>query len=84
MIEKQVFFLDIIGRSEAFSEHRFQAGSAFLTTETSIETTPKWHGFLMIKLAAFQASGWARMKLRLAGTVNRLNVDTSNISFFFD
>jgi hypothetical protein len=24
MIEKQVFFLDIIGRSEAFSEHRFQ------------------------------------------------------------
>jgi len=25
----------------------------------SYETTPKWHGFLMIKLAAFQASGWA-------------------------
>jgi hypothetical protein len=24
MIEKQVFFLDIIGRGEAFSEHRFQ------------------------------------------------------------
>jgi len=33
----------------------------------------KWHGFLMIKLAAFQAGGGARMKLRLAGTVNRLN-----------
>jgi hypothetical protein len=29
----------------------------------------------MIKLAAFQASGAARMKLRLAGTVNRLNVE---------
>jgi hypothetical protein len=25
----------------------------------SYETTPKWHGFLMIKLAAFQAGGWA-------------------------
>jgi hypothetical protein len=25
------------------------------------ETTPKWHGFLMIKLAAFQASGNACM-----------------------
>ena len=24
MIEKQVFFLDIIGRGEAFSKHRFQ------------------------------------------------------------
>jgi hypothetical protein len=27
------------------------------------ETTPKWHGFLMIKLVAFQASGSARIKL---------------------
>jgi hypothetical protein len=27
MIEKQVFFLDIIGRSEAFSEHRFQVST---------------------------------------------------------
>jgi hypothetical protein len=25
----------------------------------SYENTPKWHGFSMIKLAAFQASGWA-------------------------
>jgi hypothetical protein len=25
----------------------------------SYETTPKWHDFLMIKLAVFQASGWA-------------------------
>jgi hypothetical protein len=33
----------------------------------------------MIKLAAFHASGDARMKLRLAGTAR-----TSNISFFFD
>jgi hypothetical protein len=35
----------------------------------------------MIKLAAFQASGGARMRLRLAGTVNRLNIEhrTSNI-----
>jgi hypothetical protein len=29
------------------------------------ETTPKWYGLLMIKLTAFQASGWARMKLQL-------------------
>jgi len=27
MIEKQVFFLDIIGRGEAFSKHRFQVSS---------------------------------------------------------
>jgi hypothetical protein len=35
----------------------------------------------MIRLAAFQARGGAYMKLRLAGTVNRLNVEhrTSNI-----
>jgi hypothetical protein len=34
-----------------------------------------------IKLAVFQASGGARMRLRLAGTVNGLNVEhrTSNI-----
>jgi len=25
------------------------------------ETTPKWHCFLLIKLAAFQASGWAEI-----------------------
>jgi hypothetical protein len=45
------------------------------------ETTPKWHGFSMIKLVAFQASGGARVKHRLAGTVNRLNVEhrTSNV-----
>ena len=55
--------------------------SAFLFPETSYETTPKWHGFLMVRLAAFLASGGARMKLRLAGTVKRLNVEhrTSNI-----
>jgi hypothetical protein len=29
------------------------------------ETTPKWHGFLMIKLVAFQASGYAYMRLRV-------------------
>jgi hypothetical protein len=35
---------------------------------------------ISIKLAAFQASGSAYMKLRLAGTENRLNVEhrTSN------
>jgi hypothetical protein len=45
------------------------------------ETPPKWHGFLRIKLAAFQASDAAYMKLRLAGTANRLNVEhrTPNI-----
>jgi len=41
MIEKQVFFLDITGRGEAFSKHRFQvsgvrfqAGSRFFTNDT--------------------------------------------------
>jgi len=29
MIEKQVFFLDIIGRGEAFSKHRFQVHPIF-------------------------------------------------------
>jgi len=28
----------------------------------SYETTPKWHCFLLIKLAAFQASGWAETR----------------------
>jgi hypothetical protein len=37
--------------------------------------------YFLIKLAAFQAGDGAYMKLRLAGTVNRLNVEhrTSNI-----
>jgi hypothetical protein len=35
----------------------------------SYETTPKWHGFLMIKLAAFQASGWAHMKLHESNVI---------------
>jgi hypothetical protein len=52
-----------------------------LTPEHSYETTPKWHGLLMIKLATYQANGGTRMKLHLAGTANRLNVEhrTSNI-----
>jgi hypothetical protein len=33
--------------------------------------------FFLIKLAAVQASGAARMKLRLPGTVKRLNVERS-------
>jgi hypothetical protein len=39
--------------------------------------------FFLIKLAAFQASGGAYMKLRLAGTVNRLNIErpTSNVEY---
>jgi hypothetical protein len=39
------------------------------------------YSFFLIKLAAVQASGAAYVKLRLAGTVNRLNVEhrTSNI-----
>jgi hypothetical protein len=41
---------------------RFQAGSRVFTADTSYETTPKWQGFLMIKLAAFQASGWAEQR----------------------
>jgi hypothetical protein len=52
-----------------------------LLPETLYETTPKWHGFLRIKRAAFQARGGAHMRLRLAGTAKRLNVEhrTSNI-----
>ena len=49
MIEKQVFFLDIIGRAEAFSKHRFQvsgvrfqAGSHFFTTDTWHPTPETW------------------------------------------
>jgi hypothetical protein len=34
-----------------------------LNLNLSYETTPKLHGFLMIKLAAFLASGGACMKL---------------------
>jgi hypothetical protein len=30
--------------------------------QASYETTPKWHGFLMIKLAAFQTSCWAEQR----------------------
>jgi hypothetical protein len=49
--------------------------------ETLYETTPKWHGFMMIRLTAYQANDGTRMKLRLAGTANRLNIEhrTSNI-----
>ncbi len=36
---KTALFLDIIGRSEAFLENRFQAGSHFFTTDTLYETT---------------------------------------------
>jgi len=46
MLEKWVFFLDIIGRGEAFSEHRFQVSGfrpvlAFLllTPDTLYETS---------------------------------------------
>jgi hypothetical protein len=59
--------LDIIGRDETFCVHGFQVSgfrpATALTPHTLYETTPKWHGFLMIKLAAFQASGSACMKL---------------------
>jgi hypothetical protein len=49
--------------------------------ETLYETTPKWHSLLMIRLAVYQANGGTHMKLRLAGTANRLNIEnrTSNI-----
>jgi hypothetical protein len=30
------------------------------------ETTPKWHGFLMIKLAAFQASGGLTLETKFS------------------
>jgi len=45
MIEKQVFFLDIIGRGEAFSKHRFQAGSRFFTTDTRHLKIEQSHAF---------------------------------------
>jgi hypothetical protein len=32
-----------------------QAGSHFFTTDTLYETTPKWHGFSIAKLAASMA-----------------------------
>jgi len=46
--------------------------------EPLCETTPKWHGFLMIKLAAFQANGAAYMKLRLPGNSEKIERRTSN------
>ncbi len=66
--------MDIIRRDEAFSafsEHRFQVsgvrfqegGARELNPDTLYETTPKWHGFLMINLTAFQASGgWIKQR----------------------
>jgi hypothetical protein len=39
--------------------------AVFQARRRSCETTPKWHGFLMIKLATFQTSIAARMKLRV-------------------
>jgi hypothetical protein len=41
------------------------------------------YSFFLIKLAAVQASGAAYVKLRLAGTANRLNVErpTSNVEY---
>jgi hypothetical protein len=36
-----------------------------LNPDTLYETTPKWNGFLMIKLVAFQAGGGAHMRLRV-------------------
>ena len=38
MIEKQVFFLDIIGRGEAFSKHRFQVSGFRLALASSLLT----------------------------------------------
>ena len=43
-----------------------------------VQTTPKRHGFLMIKLAAFQANSAARMKLRLPGNREEIERRTSN------
>jgi len=42
------------------------------------KTAPKWHSFLMIKLAAFQANGAAYMKLRLPGNSEKIERRTSN------
>jgi len=38
MIEKQVFFLDIIGRGEGFSKHRFQVSGFRLVLTFSLLT----------------------------------------------
>jgi hypothetical protein len=66
--------LDIIGRSKAFSENRFQvsgvrfqAGSHFFTTDTLYETTPKWHGFLMIEPPLWQLAGTANRRISKDG-----------------
>jgi len=58
-------------------------GTEVLNPDTSYETSPKWHGLLMIKLAAYQANCGTRIKLRLAGTANRLNIErpTSNVEY---
>ncbi|RLB85972.1 MAG: hypothetical protein DRH24_00250 [Deltaproteobacteria bacterium] len=43
IIEKQVFFLDIIGRGEAFSKHRFQGSGFRLTLAFSLLTPDTRH-----------------------------------------
>jgi hypothetical protein len=45
------------------------------------KTALKWHGFLMIKLAAFQANGAAYMKLRLPGNSEKIEGRTSNVEY---
>ena len=46
---KSRFQVSGVGKKQA------SAGSRVFTTDTSYETTPKWHGFLMIRLAASMA-----------------------------
>jgi len=43
MIEKQVFLLDIIGRGEAFSKHRFQVSGVRLALAFSLLTPDTRH-----------------------------------------
>ncbi|MCD6297525.1 MAG: hypothetical protein J7M30_10260, partial [Deltaproteobacteria bacterium] len=43
MIEKQVFFLNIIGRGEAFSKHRFQMSGFRLALAFSLLTPDTRH-----------------------------------------
>ena len=45
------------------------------------ETTPKWHGFLMIKLAAFQAGGGPRISVTIDDYSHETHEKTRKIIF---
>ena len=48
-------------------------------TETLYETTPKWHGFLMIRLAALEAGSRAEQRTAACDEFSRIEYRITNI-----